>query len=48
MNKPEYTPQAKTTTPSLTTSFDAETLRAAGADWIAPDLAHVPADVLGG
>ena len=29
----------------LTTSFDAATLRAAGADWIAPDLAHVPAAV---
>jgi HAD superfamily hydrolase (TIGR01509 family) len=29
----------------LTTSFDETTLRAAGADWIAPDLAHVP-DVL--
>jgi HAD superfamily hydrolase (TIGR01509 family) len=25
----------------LTTSFDAATLRSAGADWIAPDLAHV-------
>jgi len=30
----------------LTTSFDDATLRKAGADWIAPDLAHVPADVL--
>jgi beta-phosphoglucomutase len=27
---------------ALTTSFDADALRAAGADWIAPDLAHVP------
>jgi len=32
----------------LTTSFDAAALRAAGADFIAPDLAHVPPDVLGG
>ena len=32
----------------LTTSFDAETLRQAGADWLAPDLADVPAGVLGG
>jgi HAD superfamily hydrolase (TIGR01509 family) len=31
----------------ITTSFDAATLRAAGADWIAADLAHVPGDVLG-
>ena len=31
----------------LTTSFSAEALRAAGADWTAPDLAHVPPDVLG-
>ena len=30
----------------LTTSFDEATLWKAGADWIAPDLAHVPADVL--
>jgi len=30
----------------LTTSFPAPTLRAAGADWIAADLAHVPAEVL--
>ncbi|HEY8668897.1 MAG TPA: HAD-IA family hydrolase [Tepidisphaeraceae bacterium] len=29
----------------LTTSFDEKTLRAAGADFIAPDLAHVPASV---
>ena len=29
----------------LTTSFDAATLRAAGADWIAPDLAHAPAAI---
>lgn len=27
---------------ALTTSFDAQTLVAAGADWTAPDLAHVP------
>jgi beta-phosphoglucomutase len=32
----------------LTTSFAAEVLRAAGADWIAPDLARVPAEVLSG
>ncbi len=32
---------------ALTTSFSEETLRAAGADWIAPDLAHVPAGVFG-
>ncbi len=31
----------------LTTSFDEATLWKAGADWIAPDLAHVPADVPG-
>jgi HAD superfamily hydrolase (TIGR01509 family) len=30
----------------LTTSFPAETLRSSGADWTAPDLAHVPDDVL--
>ena len=30
----------------LTTSFNADALRAAGADWTAPDLAHVPAEVL--
>ena len=30
---------------ALTTSFDAAALRAAGADWVAPDLAHVPAAV---
>ncbi|MBN1591496.1 MAG: HAD-IA family hydrolase [Pirellulales bacterium] len=29
----------------LTTSFSAEQLREAGADWTAPDLAHVPNDV---
>lgn len=29
----------------LTTSFDEATLRAAGADWIAPDLARVPGSV---
>jgi HAD superfamily hydrolase (TIGR01509 family) len=29
----------------ITTSFDAATLRSAGADWIAPDLAHVPPEV---
>lgn len=29
----------------LTTTFSAAQLRASGADWIAPDLAHVPADV---
>ena len=29
----------------LTTSFDETTLRAAGADWIAPDLARVPGGV---
>jgi beta-phosphoglucomutase len=29
----------------LTTSFDAETLLKAGADWLAPDLAHVPASI---
>jgi beta-phosphoglucomutase-like phosphatase (HAD superfamily) len=26
----------------LTTSFDAGTLREAGADWVAPDLARLP------
>ncbi|MGA2032397.1 MAG: HAD-IA family hydrolase [Thermoguttaceae bacterium] len=30
----------------LTTSFSDDALRAAGADWTAPDLAHVPQDVL--
>lgn len=30
----------------LTTSFDEKTLRAAGADWIAPDLAHVPPEAV--
>ena len=30
----------------LTTSFSAAELQAAGADWIAPDLAHVPPEVL--
>jgi len=30
----------------LTTSFPATQLQAAGADWIAPDLAHVPPEVL--
>lgn len=30
----------------LTSSFDAATLRAAGADWVAPDLAHVPGEIL--
>jgi HAD superfamily hydrolase (TIGR01509 family) len=29
----------------LTTKFDAATLRAAGADWTAPDLAHAPEEV---
>jgi HAD superfamily hydrolase (TIGR01509 family) len=29
----------------LTTSFEEQTLRSAGADWTAPDLAHVPAGV---
>ena len=28
----------------ITTSFDAATLRAIGADWTAPDLAHVPVE----
>jgi HAD superfamily hydrolase (TIGR01509 family) len=32
---------------ALTTSFDADALTEAGADWIAPDLARVPDDVLG-
>ena len=32
----------------LTTKFDAATLRAAGADWVAPDLAHAPEDVFAG
>jgi beta-phosphoglucomutase len=31
----------------LTTSFGAEVLRKAGADWIAPDLARVPPEVFG-
>jgi HAD superfamily hydrolase (TIGR01509 family) len=31
----------------LTTSFAAGTLRAAGADWTAPDLASAPAEILG-
>jgi len=30
----------------LTTSFTGDDLRAAGADWLAPDLAHVPPHVL--
>jgi hypothetical protein len=30
----------------LTTTFDKQILRAAGADWMAPDLAHVPAELL--
>ena len=30
----------------LTSSFPAEHLRSAGADWIAPDLAQVPQEVL--
>lgn len=30
----------------LTTSFEAATLRDAGAEWTAPDLAHVPDDLL--
>jgi beta-phosphoglucomutase-like phosphatase (HAD superfamily) len=29
----------------LTTSFDAATLTEAGADWLAPNLAQVPADL---
>jgi beta-phosphoglucomutase len=32
----------------LTTKFDAATLRAAGADWTAPDLAHAPDDIFDG
>jgi HAD superfamily hydrolase (TIGR01509 family) len=32
----------------LTTKFDAATLRAAGADWTAPDLAHAPEDIFAG
>ncbi|MBN1908202.1 MAG: HAD-IA family hydrolase [Pirellulales bacterium] len=32
----------------LTTSFPADELRVAGADWTAPDLAHVPADAIAG
>ena len=32
----------------ITTKFDAATLRAAGADWTAPDLAHAPEEVFGG
>ena len=31
---------------ALTTSFDARALTAVGADWTAPDLAHVPAEAL--
>lgn len=31
----------------ITSSFDAATLRAAGANWTAPDLAHVPAGITG-
>ena len=31
----------------ITTSFSADKLKAVGADWTAPDLAHVPEDVLG-
>ncbi len=31
----------------LTTKFDAAILRAAGADWTAPDLAHAPDEVFG-
>ncbi len=31
----------------LTTKFDSATLRAAGADWTAPDLAHAPDEVWG-
>jgi HAD superfamily hydrolase (TIGR01509 family) len=30
----------------ITSTFDAETLRTAGADWISPDLAHVPPEAL--
>ena len=30
----------------VTTSFTAEVLKAAGADWTAPDLAHLPAELL--
>lgn len=30
----------------LTTSFSADQLRAAGADWTAPDLSHVPPEVI--
>jgi HAD superfamily hydrolase (TIGR01509 family) len=33
---------------ALTTSFDEATLRDAGADWTAPDLAQVPRSILGG
>ena len=32
----------------LTTSFSDSELRAAGAHWTAPDLAHVPSEVMGG
>ena len=32
----------------LTTKFDAATLRAAGADWTAPDLAHAPEEIFAG
>jgi HAD superfamily hydrolase (TIGR01509 family) len=31
---------------ALTTTFDKQTVLAAGADWVAPDLAHVPNDIL--
>jgi HAD superfamily hydrolase (TIGR01509 family) len=31
----------------LTTSFDEATLRAAGADWVAPNLAHAPEAIFG-
>ncbi len=33
---------------ALATSFSEAALRAAGADWVAPDLAHVPGEVLAG
>lgn len=36
---------ASATCLGLTSSFDEKTLRAAGADWIAKDLAHVPATI---
>ena len=32
----------------LTTKFDAQTLLAAGADWTAPNLAHVPDEIWAG